>query len=428
MDEVKNKHEARGHLYPRPTAICNDCQASLVLCWGKVRDPYWRHKLLSNTCKGHLSGAESCFHKAAKSLICELLNRGGTLWIDRKCDRCSSGVERITVPSGLIWKQEIPHSNGDNKCVLDIAGIGEVGVVLMGIEICYTHRTETLEARANIPWIELPALDVLRRLDKEDVCEIVMDDLRMMTCDACIAKKDSKCARCTPGQICQRCKCILQVAEEDRLAQARRAHVAPKMTAIQTTAHPAAKIAQPLLQELHTLADALGYRSTDPYYLSEGQKILDCAIKGKYMPPRVSWYTVIDSEERDNPRWKAACARFLQRGQCLRCACVHKASYGKPFCYKCWLQTKREEDSNNEERAISYPYKEELRKQLAPLLNSVGGDWVPGIPCDICHDLADDETIYHGPRYTWWFGSKRRCCSLCLQDYVDANGIVLRPH
>jgi len=46
-DEIIDSVIESGRLYPRPRDKCDICNIEIVLCWGHVRSPYWRH--LTNT-------------------------------------------------------------------------------------------------------------------------------------------------------------------------------------------------------------------------------------------------------------------------------------------------------------------------------------------------------------------------------------------
>ena len=285
------------------------------------------------------------------------------------------------LPGDLRWQQEVSHCTDDHRCVLDIAGVTPEGNTVAGVEIRNTHATDTLAARGNIEWIEVCADDVLRSLDAADIKNVTFQDQRVTLCTLC---HDIK-------------------------------------------AH------------LHRMAVEMGYCWTEHPYACEARKIAICAMTGRYTLPRQRWAVSLCDDETAVGKWKQAHSAFLRRGQCLKCARHWKTSYYKPFCLSCYRDIKAAEEESDDEPDVEYPFKEDLRAQLAPLMHGVNGDWTRGCPCDICGatymSSADDKyEQYRDPGsstmslYVWWFGDKLRCCTMCLQQYIDRNQIALRPH
>ena len=89
LEEIKQKHLKSGKLYPRPVVPCVECNNTLVICWGSVMRPYYRHKSLSSyKCKGGKFTMESEIHKFVKEEIVKFLNDGGKLIFTYKCSMC----------------------------------------------------------------------------------------------------------------------------------------------------------------------------------------------------------------------------------------------------------------------------------------------------------------------------------------------------
>ena len=159
-DEIIKNVIENGRLYPRPKDKCDICNDEIVLCWGNIRLPYWRH--LTNTHIDHSPNCESFNHKFAKNILINYLNDN-----NNKCNfihTCNNII--INIPNGaIIFKPEIKYKN----CIFDIGGFDENNKLVFGIEIYHTHKTENIKTRNDIDWVEVKAYDVINVLDRENV-------------------------------------------------------------------------------------------------------------------------------------------------------------------------------------------------------------------------------------------------------------------
>lgn len=158
---LKEKHENEGRSYPRPRSICDECEGSLVLCWGTIHEkPYFRHIISNNgSCKG--GGGEGAFHYVSKELLCSYLNKGGRLEYSTRCEQCSRTTNSLLPFNGEYqWKTEVTYST----IRFDIAALLN-DKVKVGIEVYAFHRTLSNKERDNIPWIEVDYKEILSSLD-----------------------------------------------------------------------------------------------------------------------------------------------------------------------------------------------------------------------------------------------------------------------
>lgn len=151
--DLAREHSEAGRSYPRPTVECEECRGILVLCYGTIRDPYFRHIAKTENCskRGSGGGGESAIHSFAKTILAEYLNDGGVV----KCDGDA-------LPLTLEWKVE----GTLGECRYDILGYsGDVPV--QGIEVMHTHRTTNVIPRT-VTWIEVNANEVIDKLDRSE--------------------------------------------------------------------------------------------------------------------------------------------------------------------------------------------------------------------------------------------------------------------
>lgn len=113
---------------------------------------------------------------------------------------------------------------------------------------------------------------------------------------------------------------------------------------------------------------------------------------------------------------------FLCREKCLRCNRQYNSSKGKPYCLSCFKFIKSDENYEPTYIEISYTMKKKLRK-LFRWLNDIPGNWSYGCPCHFCGEKymnSEDEKYFsidtnYVNGHVWWFGDKKRCCTICLE-------------
>ncbi len=361
MDETK---------YPRPRFRCSECEGVLVLCYGKVVKPYLRH--LTNPCG---ASEESLQHQLAKILITDFLNLKRRITVSSFCHNCNTEQSEEVIPTEDInYKTEVTYK--DSR--FDVAGSKD-GNIVYGIEINYKHKTTNTQDRNDVKWIELEAEEVIHKLCKEDIAEVSLLDKRKHICNGC------------------------------------------KEYYIDTA-------------DYKKIAEKLGYYQNAKPYCCEARKIVDAAIRGKYILKKTWWSVDIDLNELSYEE-KNTLKKIVKNGKCFKCHKECDISMHKLFCFACYRKIKKEEQNDQEGTWISIDplKKQELRSKLS-WLNKIKGGWRFGSPCSLCKkDYIDD----HGnPKYwdwctnyvqvhTWWFGDKKRICTICLQKEIDKRGIKL---
>lgn len=147
----------QGRLYPRPQDKCNQCDQSVILCWGEKIIPYWRHVAQTNSTRNHKPDGESLCHKHAKEKLITFLTQKKTVLFSHKCNQKITQIP----PNAVTFKPEVKYKN----CVFDIGCLDSDNKLLFGIEIYHTHKTSNVKFRNEIGWCEVKADQVLNLLD-----------------------------------------------------------------------------------------------------------------------------------------------------------------------------------------------------------------------------------------------------------------------
>jgi hypothetical protein len=380
--KIKTAHEAAGLTYPRPTKICDSCNEDLVLCWGNEISLYVRHKS-DKSCEK--TATESFLHKWAKELLVTSLNRGDSISFVTNCSRCMSEVlTLIPDEKELEFKEEVSYiSPTGERSIFDVAGLDSEGKVIFGIEVFYKHRTTRITAREGIPWVEVRAENVITTLVNSVGSDFKLPSIRNIS--SCRDKY------CIP---------------------------------------------------LEDLAFKLNYAFLNRKYACEARRLVDIAIRGSYVADTVGYNSTNWSEDdppymRQGPEIWAA---FLRRKCCLRCGGKDdNVAFGRSYCLSCYKEIRRIEDNYEKEEdriLVSDDIKRQLRVAFS-WLNQVPGGWGIGSPCYFCGrnymNFEENERYEHlwdpGSNYVdgrvWWFGDKKCCCTVCLDEQVKLRNIKI---
>lgn len=345
MDTIILNHEKHQRPHPRPTMQCDGCRGTLILCWGDIRKPYWRHKSENGT--GCAGGGESAVHKLAKKLLIDYLNQGNTVVVENVCERCDRSTrDEISKTSKSIssFVEEFRYEQQD-LFVFDIAGLDIGNNPIYVIEIEHTHETNRSPETFALPWVEFEAIDVLNQLDRHQLGQSI--NLRNTNIKV---PCDESCRRL-----------------------------------------------------IRNFARTLGYLIATSGYDTLSRQLVDEAIRGSYIMYEESWKL---SEDNNIPKptydqWQ----RFIKLQRCIRCEKPCKTKYRRPFCLDCWKQTK-EADGSVEKRQVSNR-KYELRKAFA-WLNRVPGNWGSGLTCHFCNRSEITAPYVHMYTW-WFGDKKRCC-------------------
>lgn len=155
------EHYEKGRLHPRPTGLCTKCNGKIILCYGDIKKPHWKHAHDTNTSITHTpSGGESLAHLYAKRFLQNYLQDGHNCTFIHY-----STNERIIIPhknTPITFQLEYPYKNSiwDLVCITN-------DTIFLGIEIWNTHPTANIQDRNDIDWVEVKADDVIKLLDKD---------------------------------------------------------------------------------------------------------------------------------------------------------------------------------------------------------------------------------------------------------------------
>lgn len=354
---------------------CGDCGGEMVFCDGPKRISYWRH-IGSNKYQCSSSG-ESLMHKQAKKLLVSFLRGRGKISFEHTCDSCGR-IDKYSPPSATGFDEEIGHCSGGKTVTFDVAGLASCKVIF-GIEVWYSHKTTSLLGRSTTPWFEVEAMDVIRVLNVEKT-------------PSRITLKDHR------GDIeCKNPVCSMSMKD---------------------------------------LACSLGYLHIErEIYACEARRIIDEAVKGKYIDYEYEWNT--SEVQWDNKLWDA----FLSRQKCMKCEKSHHTTYGRPFCLPCYKQISNGDGGGKVWISISDDRREMLRRSLDPWIQKIPGDACIKDPCHFCkrsyYTTPDDMSDLWKPGSNYmetivWYMEKdkeddecnRACCTACLQEQMRKRRII----
>lgn len=163
--------------------ICPDCNKDLILCKGKIRKPYFRHKVdKEDPCTYYTNPSETQIHKDAKLRFKELFETK-KIKVNRECQKCKK-TEQQSLPN-ICNKSKIcieyKFEYNESTKFADVAYLKD-GKMTQIYEICQTHKTK--ENNRPEPWFEFNAGDIIELSKKEDNY-LEINCIRDKYCDEC---------------------------------------------------------------------------------------------------------------------------------------------------------------------------------------------------------------------------------------------------
>jgi hypothetical protein len=189
-----NKHTLQYVLPDKGTKthkyICPDCNKDLILCKGKIKKAYFRHKVdKKDPCTYYTNPTETQIHKDAKLRLKELI-KTKNLKLNRYCCNCKNTkqhcIPEICEKSEICIEHKFEY-NESNKFA-DVAFLKD-GNIIQIYEICQTHKTK--EKDRPEPWFEFNAGDIIELSKKEDN-DLFINCVRDKYCDECMYMENLK--------------------------------------------------------------------------------------------------------------------------------------------------------------------------------------------------------------------------------------------
>ena len=289
-------------------------------------------------------------HQLAKSLLARHLNAARGIRFRFQCPRCARHAHyslRLPMLSEAVAREEHTLPSGAR---VDVCVTTSSGDPVVAIEVLHTHRSSCF-SRMDVPWFEVRAQEIVSAFETGLAIDLIELDCRRQdrgTCAhaMCVTTKD--------------------------------------------------------------IAQSLGYFCLNDMYDSDNHREKDAAVRGKYRLPLDEWYTNPDFSDIDVETTGTMWREFLRRRQCMRCLATYDSQRGRPFCRRCYSQTKGEEevDKSWAWQQISDDDKKRLREKFGWLRHFASSD--PGDACQVCESNCQG--------YTFWFGlgGNRRLCDECL--------------
>ena len=173
---------------------CPSCKKGLVLCKGKIRIPYFRHKYDAiNPCNHYNNPGESQIHKDAKEALKSAFENKIKIEIIRTCICCKKNesfeITELDSTSKIVIEYSFDYKG--LKKIADNAYLDNNEIVCI-FEIFYKHKTKK-EDRPE-PWFEIEALDLINKLNDNttDDNKLEIQCVRSEKCDECIIKEREK--------------------------------------------------------------------------------------------------------------------------------------------------------------------------------------------------------------------------------------------
>jgi hypothetical protein len=383
---------------------CMDCGEFVVPHRGLKNRWHFQHHQKSQ-CKfdeTFFINGESDIHKLAKYKLSALIRQKKIITIiGTKCQKitCSNKLR----DNNLIHKEDDEIKieyiiNNKTKTRADVAIINNNEIRYI-FEVYHTSKTKSDRPD---PWFEIKASEILECNDHKDI--ITLNDI-----------KDYDCKLCNP---CQQITSNNEPIILESLCSKNEIKSYNKNTI-----------------NINDIAKELGYLYIEYPYACKANKLLEMAIKGKY--EKTERWNINHSNNLDKKEAIILWKYFLQHRKCMRCEKSHETSFGKPFCKQCYIQIKREEklDLTFNIVIIKDTQKFLLRDKFKWLKNVPGG-WSLGDKCFFCNENYDDIKLNKKYQqfwnfgsnyvngYTWYFGDKKCCCTVCLYKQCIIKGIL----
>ena len=182
---------------------CPDCNKDLILCKGKIRNAYFRHKVdKKDPCTYYTNPSETQIHKDGKLRFKEL---GETkhITINRYCCNCKKtkqhSIPEICEKSKICIEHRFEYN--ESYKFADVAFLKD-GNIEQIYEIYHTHKTR--EEDRPEPWFEFNAKDIIE-LSKKDDNDLEITCIRDKYCDEC--KKNEFISKIqTINNLCKLCE------------------------------------------------------------------------------------------------------------------------------------------------------------------------------------------------------------------------------
>ena len=134
---------------------CPECNSESLLCEGKVRPRYFRHKSKTK-CEYFETKGESIEHLQLKEQVKKMLDNGTVIGVNQKCSDCF-GENYYSIKTLFIKKEETDYVklefiSPNKKWVADVCVLDKDNNVKFIIEIKHTHKTENPRPE---PWCEI---------------------------------------------------------------------------------------------------------------------------------------------------------------------------------------------------------------------------------------------------------------------------------
>lgn len=318
----------------------------------------------------------------AKKLLVTTLNDNKEVEISTLCTRCNEFSFR-KLDTSLKYEMCTPGTSG--KKDYDIIGLSNKKVKA-GITVCYNYKT-MVSSSYKVEHIVIGVADIINTLLPSP------QDNSFQKC------QDVSLANLNNVDSCQKEFCL---NSED-------------------------------------MAVKLSYLIIQERYACDARKYHDMAIKGSYILPVKKWNVVsYISEVNLFHDLKDA---FLKRMRCLKCDSSEDPkgdsfTVESPFCNTCYRcifscedKIKKVKPQDEIRQHISSDLKDDLRCALKWIAD-IPGEWSEGRYCLSCENTYNNITENKEHKsfwepgtssvcpFVWWFGKKKRCCTICLHNRV----------
>jgi len=183
--------------------MCPFCKDDLNYRAGQKNKKHFAHKSKSHCSYFDGNPTESEIHKAAKSILTQMLNARKNIQINRRCENCNKNTKIFhmtadTYTDGMNAVEEETFKHDSKNKRADVA-LKDGAKNIWIFEIKHTHRTQEVD-RPDNKWCEIDAgkfiMDTVSENNvKSD--EIALQCERYILCDACEANRNKNIAEHT---------------------------------------------------------------------------------------------------------------------------------------------------------------------------------------------------------------------------------------
>lgn len=422
-------------LCPRKKYNCDECGNKIIMKWRNEK-MYWSH-LPGSRQKCQSTNNESHEHLLAKDLLCEYLKGGNTVIFKKKCISCDNVILNNR---NIFFKCEQSLSIDDKKIIFDIGGLDEEGKIIFGIEIMKTHKSENILQRNIIPWVEINAFEIIDKLDKKITPkELFLIDIfcfkeyqykinfikkeeekKLKEEENKLKEEENKLKEEKNFKKCLTCN--QQLLKNNKYNNCQKCYI------LKSNSNYDGKYDNFTLMQI---AYNLGYLDKFEKYSCKSRLLLDAAILNNGYSEYDYYFNIEGNDDKNYDLWN----ELKIRNKCLKCEKNHKIIIYKPFCYDCYKMINKSEylkDTKYENGKEIYSRKKELFNDLK-WIHNIPGNYEYGSKCYYCQKShIDDYTNekYFEPNtgfvksYIWWYGDKKKCCTICLENQMEIRGIL----